>query len=406
MNKIISILLISILAMSITASAEVLNLTQKNSTWFEVLDGANATLIYSSSGEMFTYSIEGKVPNNENYSLIYYEDQENRFVNWGFVGAIIDNNIVPDENLSISKNGTVDIGSIPHANDTNYPNGSKIWLIPTTNIHVAEDNITMIPDWNPDAYLFEENLRDENNTEIPGTSHLIVYTKIIETPTPAQMHPSTSSSSGSSAGYGGSGVNSNEPFSNIAESDRKVLNWRAGLQTKYAFKYNVYEVVINASNNEDDVMVKYEGLKSLSSNVISVPPGEVYQYFNLYPGSKRFESAVIRFKSDKTPALLYRWTSGKWEALPTTPMGIEGNNILYEVEVLTFSNFALASVEMPTPAAAPYIIQADTPTQPEATPQSATQTPPIPAPTTPGFEGIGLLISGIVAIGLFKFRKN
>ena len=34
------------------------------------------------------------------------------------------------------------------------------------------------------------------------------------------------------------------------------------------------------------------------------------------------------------------------------------------------------------------------------------ETTPAPTPTVPGFEAIGLLISGIVAIGIFKFRKN
>jgi len=407
MNKIITILLISILAMSITANAEVLNLTQKDTTtWLEVSGGATATLTYAPEGDTFVYTLDfyqdAEVPID--YSLIYYKDQACNPTSLPGIVTVIGSG-------TSTFSGSPDIGSLPAVDDANsnstglcnyaYPYGAKIWLVPSTDIDGA--NLT----WSQFSnYLFEENIRDDTNAELSGTSHLITYTKTIATPTPSPTQPITSSSGGSSSGYGGSGVNSNEPLSNVAESDRKVLDWRAGYQTKYAFKYNVYEVIINAKNNEDDVMMKYEGLKSLSSNVISSPLGTVYQYFNLYSGSKRFESAVIRFKSDKTPSLLYRWTNGKWEALPTTPIGIEGNNILYEVEVLTFSNFAIASAEMPTSTETVQPITIIAEVQPTATVLIPAETTPAPTPTVPGFEIAVLLISGIVAIGLFKFRKN
>jgi hypothetical protein len=177
MNKIITVFVALILMSTISiASAETLRLTQKDpNTWVEM--GNSATLTYNTVGATFDYTLVGNVPNNEPYSLIYYKDQTNRFVNWGLVGAVIAENI-PVVNNHIDITGSADIISLPQTGDINYPAGAKIWLVPTANVHVAEDGKTLVPDWNPAAYLFEENIRT-NGVEVAGTSHLITYTNVV-----------------------------------------------------------------------------------------------------------------------------------------------------------------------------------------------------------------------------------
>lgn len=177
MNKITTILIAFFMLSLIAgfASAATLNLVTKNpSTWAETPD-ASVLMTYNEEGANFYYTLVGNVPTKVPYSLIYYKDQPNRFVDWGLVGVVIADNIVPDVNGRIVVSGSKDIGTIPQDGDVNV-DGGKIWMVPTANVHVATDGVTLVPDWNPSAYLFEANLRVDGVEQI-ATSQLISYTK-------------------------------------------------------------------------------------------------------------------------------------------------------------------------------------------------------------------------------------
>jgi len=45
--------------------------------------------------------------------------------------------------------------NLPDVNDANYPDGAKLWLVPSTDYDSDTNSMTA---WNPEDYLFECNL--------------------------------------------------------------------------------------------------------------------------------------------------------------------------------------------------------------------------------------------------------
>jgi hypothetical protein len=118
-------------------------LTHKDAQWNPI--GDPITLTYNTCGSTFDYSLSD-LP--QGYSLVYYIDQEDRFNNWGKVFVIGD---------TIS--GSVDIPSMPYAEDLNYADGAKFWLVPTCNLDdstIAE--MTYLDPWMHESYFYEESL--------------------------------------------------------------------------------------------------------------------------------------------------------------------------------------------------------------------------------------------------------
>jgi len=146
-----------------------LKLDNKNVDWKPISDEREGNLEYSIVGDEFKYKFEaeGLTPNTE-YSLIYYADKPDRFVDWGGnnPGALIIATISDDEgNLIIE--GSKDLGmNLPSEPDANidkynycasdeYPRcyGAKIWLVLSSDYAEPELN-----GWNPSEYLFETDL--------------------------------------------------------------------------------------------------------------------------------------------------------------------------------------------------------------------------------------------------------
>ena len=155
----------------------------------------------------------------------------------------------------------------------------------------------------------------------------------------------TSSSSGSS-GTGGGGVISDELFSNIESSDRVEKDWFYERPVTYKFKYDVYEVTVNSLTSENDVSMKFELLKNISIKVTKKPDSDVYKYFNLNSGSKRFKNAIVRFKVNSSWNMdlinLVRWNGKEWIQLSTIETQTNDSTIRYfESTTDGFSNFAI-----------------------------------------------------------------
>lgn len=192
-NKIFSIAVVALLMLATTglASAETLNLVEKDTnTWDHVENGASVAMTYNTEGTTFDYSLSGKVTTeNTQYTLMYYIDKEptgtpESFVNPGVVGMVL-GTVTSDVDKNIATDGviSVDTGSMPYDIDPNgdtnanggYP-GAKIWLVPSADI--AGEGIN----WgNMANFLYEENLPIAENG-IP--SHLITYKYIEPTPEP------------------------------------------------------------------------------------------------------------------------------------------------------------------------------------------------------------------------------
>ena len=130
-----------------------LYLYEKNpSDWTIVDSGSWGKMTYNQSGPVFDYIFNGhKLEPNTDYSLIYYADP------WpgNHPGALIASG-TSNNGGNINLSGSVDIGmDLPDADDANYPNGAKIWLVLSDDYD--SDNAKMAS-WNPTEYLFEYNL--------------------------------------------------------------------------------------------------------------------------------------------------------------------------------------------------------------------------------------------------------
>ena len=144
--------------------------------------GPGATLLYNSSGPEFEWSLEatGLLVDGA-YSLIYYADMPDRFVDWGGdnPGALIADVVAsggvisasgitdlgmnlpcyPDANISEYYYGT--ITTVSGYTGDNYATGygAKIWLVPSSDY--TEPALTA---WNPVNYLFETDLISYTDT--------------------------------------------------------------------------------------------------------------------------------------------------------------------------------------------------------------------------------------------------
>lgn len=50
---------------------------------------------------------------------------------------------------------------LPHSDDENYPDGAKIWLVPSSDY-----GNTGVIGWNPAKYLFEHDLITYDDTDV------------------------------------------------------------------------------------------------------------------------------------------------------------------------------------------------------------------------------------------------
>jgi len=148
----------------------VLNLHEKDSdTWEIVTDGAWGALFYNLSGKEFQYLFYGYGLEATEYSLIYYADYEDRYVDWGGdnPGAVIATGTASSDLVMA---GSIDLAmDLPDEDDYNYDthdysgapdfydhaHGAKIWLVPSACLTGGDLPVVV---WSPDDFLFETDL--------------------------------------------------------------------------------------------------------------------------------------------------------------------------------------------------------------------------------------------------------
>ena len=181
---IIALAMIGTLGMASAATYDSsVDLDNKNpSTWVAIADDISATVEYSSIGEEFAWHVSGtaKLANTE-YSLIYYADKPDRFVNWGGdnPGALI-GTFTTNGNGDFDEYGYTELDmSIPHPNDANIDeydytdeygtaHGAKLWII-LSNDYTTPALIA----WHPTEYLFETDLITyEDCGDYPGAEEV------------------------------------------------------------------------------------------------------------------------------------------------------------------------------------------------------------------------------------------
>jgi hypothetical protein len=140
---------------------EILRLENKNPiTWEVIQDSTFGILMYSPEAPKFEYHFlaQGLTP-NASYSLIYYAD------GWpgNHPGALIAKGTT-DSHGYLGMWGSTELNmDLPNPADANYPDGAKIWLVPSDLYNEASNSII---GWSPEAYLFEYELITYHDTDV------------------------------------------------------------------------------------------------------------------------------------------------------------------------------------------------------------------------------------------------
>lgn len=163
----------------------VFNLENKDDNWAVIPDdNIGAQFGYNGSGATFDFGLiaEGLAVNTD-YSLIYYADTEDRYVDWGgkvadSVGTVIKTG-TSDSTGALVMSGTEELGMdlpcLPDANAYFYDytqtpdgyndaTGAKVWLVPSS---VLMDSALPVATWSPDdTWLFETQLVNYDDTDV------------------------------------------------------------------------------------------------------------------------------------------------------------------------------------------------------------------------------------------------
>ena len=126
-------------------------------SWNITENGSWGKMKYELSGETFDFVFNGhNLTPFENYTLIYYPNP------WPGDGLIcLGSDMVCEEgNVHIAEK--VNTGSLPLKSDDNYENGSKIWLVLSSDV---DCDLQKMIGWTPESYLFEYELIEFTDTD-------------------------------------------------------------------------------------------------------------------------------------------------------------------------------------------------------------------------------------------------
>lgn len=214
MKKLVSVLFALVLGvgLSLVAATPVaaygssLTLENKDAGWSVINDTTQGTLLYNPTGLQFDFRFNATgLELDTEYSLIYYADKPDRFVNWGGdnPGALIANFTTDGSGDIAPTSGSVELNmDLPCYPDANiaeisycgapdyYTNchGAKIWLVPTTYLPVDWPNDGSWMNWNADIVskiLFETNLitYDDTGSSVSLTANVPDIVAISVNPT-------------------------------------------------------------------------------------------------------------------------------------------------------------------------------------------------------------------------------
>ncbi|MCC4771150.1 PKD domain-containing protein [Methanosarcina sp. DH2] len=170
-----------------------------------------------------------------------------------------------------------------------------------------------------------------------------------------------SSGSGSSGGTSsGGGGGSPEPASNIEVKELSQEFITNGDSIRFEFAKNATSITyvkFDAKKNFGKTTTIVEQLKNRSVLTPKEPSGKVYRYMNIWVGNEGFATpenianAIIGFRVNRAeitenktggPTIfMYRYSDGKWNALPTRKTGEDSQYMYFEARTPGFSPFAI-----------------------------------------------------------------
>ncbi|AKB17623.1 cell surface protein [Methanosarcina sp. WWM596] len=165
------------------------------------------------------------------------------------------------------------------------------------------------------------------------------------------------SSGGTSPGAGGI---SPEPASNVEVKELAQEFITAGSHKRFEFVKNATSIMyvkFDSYRNFGETIAIVEQLKSRSVLTPIEPSGKVYTYLNIWVGNKDFatsgnignaivgfrvkRSAISEYEAEKSSVFMYRYSDGKWNALPTRKMGEDNHYMYFESRTPGFSSFSI-----------------------------------------------------------------
>jgi PGF-pre-PGF domain-containing protein len=170
-----------------------------------------------------------------------------------------------------------------------------------------------------------------------------------------------SSGSGSSGGTSsGGGGGSPEPASNVEAKELAQQFITNGDRIRFEFTKNATSIIyvkFDSKKNFGKTTTIVEQLKNRSVLTPKEPSGKVYKYLNIWVGNEGFatpeniENAIIGFRVNRAEitenetegpsVFMYRYSDGKWNALPTRKTGEDGQHMYFEARTPGFSPFAI-----------------------------------------------------------------
>lgn len=166
------------------------------------------------------------------------------------------------------------------------------------------------------------------------------------------------SSGGTSSGGGGGG--SPEPASNVEVKEIAQEFVTTGDRIKFEFTRNataIMYVKFDSKRNFGKVTTTIEQLINRSVLTPKEPSGKVYKYLNIWVGNEGFATpenianAIIGFRvksseiseneTEGPSVFMYRYSDGKWNALPTREIGEDDQYTYFESRTPGFSPFAI-----------------------------------------------------------------
>ncbi|MBI2658508.1 PGF-pre-PGF domain-containing protein [Candidatus Woesearchaeota archaeon] len=168
------------------------------------------------------------------------------------------------------------------------------------------------------------------------------------------------------AAGGGGGGGAAAPSAEVASAAKRWDTLDSGSSAVLAVNNEniaITGVVVEVQNSVANAEVK---VASLSSNPLTVAASaKAYQYLQLTKSNLADTDAskiTISFRVPKSwltsnsvaeaDIVLYRYSEGTWNALPTSRTGDDANNVLYQATTPGFSTFAIGTKEAP-PAVEP-----------------------------------------------------
>lgn len=139
---------------------DLVKLENKDLSWNVINDGTYGLFYYDNSDSTFKYTFSGYgLQNTTNYSLIYYAD------GWpgNHPGALIGAGL-SDGTGNLLLTGNPDLGmNLPTMPDANYPNGAKIWLVPSS---MYDETTNAVTSWSPASFLWETDWVHYTDTDL------------------------------------------------------------------------------------------------------------------------------------------------------------------------------------------------------------------------------------------------